>query len=316
MCPQPDLADVHVDQPLTNISVASMNQDSSFIAQKIFPRVAVTKESDKYFVFSKSQLFRSNVEVRGPSAKVKHRNYDLSTGSYQANEYATGILIPDRVAKNSDSPLRPAEDATMIITHDMLMFIENAFSSEFLVTGTWTTNTTLSGTDQWSDYANSDPITNIDDAKQTITGLTGIPGEMLSLAMGSSVWKKLKRHPNILNAFGGGNASLKVATKQMVADLLEVKEVIVSEAVWNTNNEGNATQTLARIVAKNALLYYAPAAPSLMTPSCGYFFTKTVSEILRYRVTDRRSEVVEISSLFDFKAIDVDSGALIINAVA
>jgi hypothetical protein len=314
--PQPDLADVHIDQPLTNISIASMNQDSAFIAQKVFPRVPVTKESDKYYVFSKSQMFRSTVEVRGPSSEVKHRSYDLSNTNYQANEYATGLLVPDRIANNSDAPLRPYEDGTTIVTHDMLMFIENNFAAEFLVTGTWTTNTTLSGTDQWSDYANSDPIKNIDDAKETLTGLTGIPGEMLSLAMGSGVWKKLKRHPNILNAFGGGNPSLKVATKQMVADLLEVKELIVSEAIWNTNNEGNATQTLSRIVSKNCLVYFAPASPSLMTPSCGYFFSKTVSQIDRYRINRKRSEAIEINSLFDFKATDVDSGVLIINAVA
>lgn len=314
--PQPDRSDVHVDQPLTQFSIASMNQAEAFIAQKIFPRIPVKKESDKYYVFTKSHLFRPTVEVRGPSARVKHRGYALSTSNYSANEYATGILVPDRIADNSDAPLRPYEDATTIISHDMLMFIENNFAAEFLVTGTWTTNTTLSGTDQWSDYANSDPIKNIDDAKETITGLTGIPGQMQSVAMGASVWKKLKRHPSILNAFGGGDSRLKVLTKEIVADVLEVKEILVSEAVQNTNVEGNATQTLSRIVSKNALVFYAPPSPSIMTPSCGYFFAKTVSEIMRYRINERRSEAVEISSLFDFKATDVDAGVLYINAVA
>jgi len=53
-----------------------------------------------------------------------------------------------------------------------------------------------------------------------------------------------------------------------------------------------------------------------MTPSCGYFFSKTVSQIDRYRINRKRSEAIEINSLFDFKATDVDSGVLIINAVA
>lgn len=312
----PDITQVHIDQPLTNISIAAMNDANSFVAQKIFPRVQVAKESDKYFVFTKSHLFRSTVEVRGPASPVKKRGYAVSATNYQANEYATGILVPDRIRNNSDAPLRPLEDGTTIITHDMLMFIESNFANEFLVTGTWTTNATLSGTDQWSDYANSDPIVNIDDAKETINGLTGIPTEALSLAMGSAVWKKLKRHPSILGAFGGGNAALKVATKEIVAEILGVKQILVSEAVTNANVEGNATQTLSRIVAKNCLVFYAPESPSLMTPSCGYFFSKTVSQIDRYRVNESRSEAVEINSLFDFKATDVDAGALIINAVA
>ena len=314
--PQPDRSDVHVDAPLTQISIASMNQPGSFIAQQVFPRIAVTKESDKYFIFTKSHIFRSEVEVRGPSSPVKHRGYALSTSNYSANEYATGILVADRIAQNSDAPLRPYEDATNIITHDMLMFIENNWAAEFMVTGTWTTNTTLTGTDQWSDYANSDPIKNIDDAKFAINGATGIPTQELSVAMGSAVWNKMKRHPLLLAGFGGGMPGLKVLTKEIVANILEVKEILVSEAVWNTNVEGNSTQTLARIVGKNCLVFYRPAAPSLMTPSCGYFFSKSVSEIFRYRVDRRRSEAVEISSIFDFKATDVDAGYLYINAVA
>lgn len=310
--PQPDRNDVHVDAPLTQISIACMNQPEAFIAQAVFPRVPVTKESDKYFVFTKSHLFRSEVEVRGPSSPVKHRGYAVSTAAYQANEYATGILVPDRVAQNSDSPLQPYTDATNIITHDMLMFIENAWSAEFMVTGTWTTNTTLTGTDQWSDFVNSDPVGNIDTAKFTISGSTGIPESQLSVAMGASVWTKLKRHPALLATYQGQ----KVVTKEQAAAVLGVKEILVSEAVWNTNVEGNSTQTLARIVGKNCLVFYKPAAPSLMTPSCGYFFSKTVSEITRYRVDRRKSEAVEISSIFDFKATDVDAGYLYLAAVA
>jgi hypothetical protein len=293
-----------------------MNQPGGFVAEQVFPRVPVAKESDKYFVFTKSHLFRSTVEVRGPSAPIKHRGYALSTGSYQANEYATGILVADRIANNSDLPLRPYEDATQIITHDMMMFKENNFGAEFMVTGTWTNNVTLSGTDQWSDYANSDPVADIDTAKYTVNGLTGIPENMLSLAMGNSVWLKLKRHPKLLAAFGGGNPALKVLTKEMVAEVLGVQSILVSEAVYNTNVEGNATQTLTRIIGKNCLVYYAPPSPSLMTPSCGYFFSKVQSEIVRYAVQRRRSQAVEISSLFDFKATDVDAGYLLINAVA
>lgn len=313
---QPERQDVHVDRPLTELSIASMNSDASFIAQRVFPRVPVKKESDKYFIFTKSFMFRSEVEVRGATSPVRHRGYELSTGSYSANEYATGILVSDRVADNSDDPLRPSEDATRVISHDMMIFIENNWGAEHMVTGTWTNNTTLSGTQQWSDYANSDPIGDVDTAKFTINGLTGVNTSDLSLAMGSAVWNKLKRHPALLNAFGGGFGGMKVLTKQQVAEILEVKEVLVSEAIYNTNVEGNATQTLSRVIGKNALVFYAPGAPALMTPSCGYFFAKTVSEIRRYRVERRRSEAVEISSILDFKATDADAGYLYINAVA
>ena len=313
---QPTRSDVHVDAVLTQISIASMNKPESFVAQKVFPRVPVSKESDKYFIFTKSHTFRSEVEVRAPGTTVKHRGYALSNTNYQANEYATGIRVPYRIAENADAPLRPREDATNIITQDMLMFLENNWAAEFMVTGTWTTNTTLIGTDRWDDYAGSDPIGNIDTAKFTINGLTGVPTSQLSLAMGAAVWNKLKRHPSLLGAFGGGFGGMKVLTKQQVAEIFEVKEINVSEAVWNTNIEGNATQTLSRIVGKNCLVYYAPASPSLMEPACGYFFSKSVSEISAYDMPRHKAEAVEISSIIDFKATDVDAGYLYIDAVS
>lgn len=313
---QPTINDVHIDQALTQISIAAMNKPESFVADKVFPSLPVVKESDKYFVFTKSHLFRSEVELRTPTAPVTHRGYDLSTSNYQCEEYATGFLVADRIAANSDDPLRPYEDATEIITHDMQMFKENNFAAEYMVAGTWSNDVTLSGTDQWDDYTNSDPIKNIDDAKFTINGLTGVPTAQLSVVMGAAVWNKLKRHPNLLAAYGGGFTGMKVLTREQVASILEVKEVLVSEAVWNTNNEGNSTQTLSRIVGKTCLVFYRPDSPSLMTPSCGYFFEKMQAEIMRYAIQRRRSQAVEITSTFDYKDTDVDAGYLYIDAVS
>lgn len=312
----PVRTDVHVDAPLTNISIAAMNQDESFVAQKAFPRVPVTKESDKYFIFTSSFLFRSKTEVRAAGAPVKLRDYALSTGTYTADEYASGMLVPDRVAENSDAPLRPYEDAATILSHDMMMFIEDNWADVAMVTGAWTSESTLTGTDQWSDYTNSDPIGDIDDAKFTINGLTGIPTNQLSIVMGGAVWNKLKRHPALIAVFGGGFGGMQVLTKQQVAEIFDVKEVLVGEGVWNTNPEGNATQTNARIIGKLCWVGYRPTAPSLMTPAAGYFFSKKVSEIYRWYSSKRRSEVIEICSIFDFKVTMADAGYLYINAVA
>ncbi len=46
----PTQTDVHVNQPLTNISVAFMQSDAGFVARKVFPVVPVAKQSDRYYV--------------------------------------------------------------------------------------------------------------------------------------------------------------------------------------------------------------------------------------------------------------------------
>lgn len=313
---RPTLSEVHVDKPLTNISIAAMNMDDSFVAQKVFPRVNVKFESDKYYIYDKDFLFRSRTEKRAPGAPVKLRDYALSTATYTAEEYAIGMIVPDRVAANSDQPLRPYQDGAMILTHDMKMFMEDNFADLALVTGAWTSEDTLTGDDQWSAYSTSSPIQDIDTAKETISGLIGVPEEDMTLVLGKQVWNKLKRHPALLSAYGGGYPGMKVLTKEQAAEILEVKQIIVSSSVWNTNNEGNATQTLSRIVGKLAWVGWIQPSPALMAPSAGYFFAKTVAENYRYYVQRRRSEIIELSSLFDFKITQQDAGYLFISAVA
>ena len=43
--PNPTQSDLHVNVPLTNVSVAYMQDKAHFIADKVFPRVPVQKQS-------------------------------------------------------------------------------------------------------------------------------------------------------------------------------------------------------------------------------------------------------------------------------
>lgn len=312
----PTLGQVHSDQPLTQISIAAFNADDAFVAQKAFPRVPVKKESDKYYIYTKSYLFRSKTEVRAAGAPVALRDYKVSTATYTAEEYAVGMMIPDRIKDNADDPLQPLNDGAKILAHDMKMFIENNWASTALVTGAWTSESTQSGTDQWDDYTNSDPVGDVDTAKETVNGLTGVMESEMSMICGLQVWNKLKRHPQLIAAIGGGATGVTVLNKSQVAEIFGLKSIMVAEAVRNTNNEGNSTQTLSRIVGKLAWIGYVTASPSLMAPSGGYFFSKTVAENYRYYAQRRRSEVIELSSLFDFKITMADAGYLYIDAVS
>jgi len=47
--PQPTARDVHVNAPLTNISIAFLQTQDSFVASRVFPSIPVTKQSDRYY---------------------------------------------------------------------------------------------------------------------------------------------------------------------------------------------------------------------------------------------------------------------------
>ena len=62
--PQPTQNQVHVDAILTNISVAYMQQQQNFIATRVFPVVPVSKQSDKFFTYTKNDWFRDEAQRR------------------------------------------------------------------------------------------------------------------------------------------------------------------------------------------------------------------------------------------------------------
>ena len=61
--PQPSSTDVHVDAPLTNLSVGFKNDMNSFVADKVFPTVPVAKQTDKFFTFTQADFFRTDAKL-------------------------------------------------------------------------------------------------------------------------------------------------------------------------------------------------------------------------------------------------------------
>ncbi|MCK4517851.1 hypothetical protein KAT92_03685, partial [Candidatus Babeliales bacterium] len=80
--PQPTLSDVHVDRPLTNISIAFIQKQTNFIAEQIFPAIPVPKKSDIYYVYDRDAWFRDDMEKRAPSTESAGSGYTLSTEGY------------------------------------------------------------------------------------------------------------------------------------------------------------------------------------------------------------------------------------------
>jgi hypothetical protein len=109
--------------------------------------------------------------------------------------------------------------------------------------------TTLSGTSQWSDPDDSDPIKDVSDALDACIIRPNI------MIVGRRVWTHLSRHPKIIKAlspFGSGDGK---ATRQQVAALLELDEIIVGEAWYNSAKKGQSANTV-RLWGNHAALHY------------------------------------------------------------
>ena len=324
--PQPNLNQVHVDAPLTNISIAYLQSQDNFIANKVFPVIPVDKKSDKFFVYTKNDWFRDEAQRRADATESAGSGYNLTTSSYSADVWAFHKDVGDQTRANSDTPLVPDREATEFVTSRLLLRQEVQFVTDFVKTGVWGTDWAgVAGTPstnefkQWSDFANSDPIEDIEAGKETILGSTGFMPN--TLVLGYQVYRKLRNHPDLVDRIK--YTSSNVITTEIMARLFDVERVLVASSVRATNAEG-ATPAYAFNTGKSALLTYSAPNPGLMSPSAGYTFAwRGVSGglgatigVSRIRMEHLKADRIEGELAFANKVTAADLGFFFGTAVA
>jgi hypothetical protein len=307
--PQPTQSAVHVDAILTNISVAYFQQNQNFIATRVFPVVPVSKQSDKFFTYTKNDWFRDEAQRRADATESAGGGYNLSTDTYQADVYAFHKDIGDQTRANADAPINVDREAAEFVTSRIALKMETQFVSNFFTTSIWGTDTTPSNL--WSDYTSSDPIGDIETGKRTILSTTGY--EPNTLVLGYDVFIQLKNHPDLVDRIK--YTSSNILTEDVMASLFGVPRVMVAKSVKATNNEGG-TQAYAFNYGKNALLTYAAPSAGLLQPSGGYIMSWTgvsgglgqTVGVSRMRMEQFKADRVEAEVAFDMKVIGTDLG--------
>ena len=272
---------VHIDQPLTNLTLAYLQDEANFIADKVFPLVEVDKQSDKYYEYNRADFNRSgNRQQLAPRTRPERVGMSLSNSSYFADVFGLATDFDEQTLANEDAALDIRAAGTKMLMHNMLIDREKDFVTNFFSTGVWgtewdgNTNAAATGTDvvHWDDYTNSTPIADVTSMRRTIQLASGgfKPNTMV---VGKEVRDKLINNPDILDRLNGGATVTNTAlvTNAKLAEIFEVENFYVMEAVENTAAEG-AAESNSFIGGKHALLTYTPASAGLMTPAAGLTF--------------------------------------------
>ncbi len=312
-------SDVHIDRPLSNFAVEYQNL--GFIAGQVVPFVPVNNKSDSYFIYTKADKFSIPEDVRGPKAKASEVTWGSSSASYGCIDRALRDFLSDGVVANSDPGVNPQQRTTGFLTDLLLLNFERRIAT---LVNTYTNYaagcyTTLSGTTQLSDYANSDPIGVIDTAKAACFVDPNV------MVMSRTVYDKLKRHPALLDHIKGGATTSNPALVgiQQMAEIFGVDRILIGKAKYNSSIKGQ-TATYADIWGKYISLLYVDPNPSLD----GVSFAKTfrwrqMTTDLPYKVRRYRDEElggggewIEVEMSVTEKVVCSDVGYLIIDAVA
>lgn len=327
---------VHIDAPLTNLTIAFLQDANVFIADRVFPKVSVAKKTDKYYIYNRSSFNRTGqVQARAPRTQAPRVGMTLSTDTYSADVFSLATDFDFETLANEDAALDIRSAGAQMLTHQLLIDREIKWASTYFAASVWGTDWAgVSGTPstnqvrQWSDYTNSTPIVDVTTIMRTVQLKSGgfKPNVMV---VGKEVRDVLVNHPTILARLNGGATVTNTAlvTDAKLAEIFGVEEFLVMEAVKDTAGEGLA-EANAFIGGKSVAFYYRPRSSGLMIPSAGYTFTWDDLQnasghgitIKSYRgdylAIDGIAEVLEANLAYDHKVVSSDLGAFIATVVA
>lgn len=304
-----------VDPVLTNVAIGYSN--AQMIASQIFPEIPVAKQSAKHFVYGKDR-FRLNENKRGTGAQSNEVTLSLTTGNpYFCEDHALKMFVADEDVENAETPTTPFQDAAEFLMDQHLVNFEKEVADLITATANLTSNTTLSGTDQWSDYSNSNPFQDIETGKATIFGTIGVNPNTAIIS--KSVWDKIKHHPEFLERVKYSQKGQ--ITTDLFASLIEVDRVLIGGAYYNSAKEGQ-TDATSQVWGKDVVLaYVAPrVAPKIMTLGVNYKWTAKQLQAKRMRGTaedDREGTYVRVGGwYYDVNIVAPGAGYLVKAAVA
>lgn len=309
----PDRIDYVVDPLLTNLSVGYKN--NALIADQLFPRLTVESEKGFYYTFNKVDQFTVEKDLRTGIARANRVGWNMSKASYGPlieHSLESGISKEDKRILGEETARRKA---TELVTNKILLRHEIDVNAKLKDTAIITQTQTLSGTSQFSDYTNSDPIGKVATAVDTIKATAIAGGNRIVLVMGYQVWRILRNHTKLVSRLGNA-AMITLLSKQQVAQLLEVDDIIVAEGFQNTAAEGQAG-SLSYIWGKDLWVMSLAGQPSLESVNPGY--TLQLAEARQmdsWSEPEVKADFVRFTDFFEPKVVAPESVFYYKDAVA
>lgn len=241
-----------VQPRLTQIAMAV--KPMGMIADLVCPRIDVGAEKFIYTKLNTDEAFAIQDTRVGRTSEPNIVEFGGVDTNDSTEDWGLDDIVPNKDIKNAQGtnydPLAMATERTAILLE---LAREKRVADLYFALGTYSSalRTTLSGTSQWSDYTNSDPLTAI------LTAFDSMLIRPNVAVLGRAVYTKLRLHPKIvaavLNAGGGlgGEKASGAVAKAAIADLLELDEIHVGESFYNSAKPGQ-TASYARLWGKHA----------------------------------------------------------------
>lgn len=259
-----------VNDPVLS-SIAQGYSNAEMIASALFPSVTVPTRGGKIITFGKEDFMLYGSQ-RAPGENTKRVQFGYSSGNFALVDYGLEGQVPIEVLQEgmAGPGIDHAAMAVRKVSAIMALRLEKQAADIARAAGSYAAankNTGLSSTTLWSDLTASDPIGNIEAAKDAIRAATGKRPN--TIVMGAAVMKSLRQHSKIIDRIK--YTGRDVPTPELLAALFGVQRVLVGDAIY-ANDAGT---TFTDVWGKDVVVAYTElgSVADMGAPSYGYTYT-------------------------------------------
>lgn len=245
-----------VSNELTAIAV--MYTQSNLIADAVLPRVPVSTEKFDYVKYPLAEGFTVPETLVGRRSAPNQVDFSGQVVTDSTQDHGLDSPVPNKDiaawekarAAGLTQAASPLARATKQVTSLVMTRREKRTADLVFDAAQYAAanKVTLSGTGQWSDYANSNP------QGAVLTAFDGMVMRPNVAVFGRAVWTYLSQHPKICKAIFGNNTDAGIVSRQAFASLFELEEVLVGEGWLNTAAKGQPVN-MQRIWGKHASFF-------------------------------------------------------------
>ncbi len=253
----PSPTQVHVDAPLSDF--ASAYKNGEYFADQVSPIRLADKRSGKYYTYSRRDTEKRTADRLSPQGGANEVDYTQSTANYSVEDRGLNFALPADVERNADAPLTPEQDGTEFVMNALMLEREIRVATTVLTNTNYASGNYATMGNYWTNKTSGTPLADINTG---LAALAPINNAKTLFVCAREVWNALRTHPDFLSLRGSSSAPNGQISRKEFAEYLEVDDILVSDAYYDSANPGQSVSRSRVWTATKAALVRVPASVS------------------------------------------------------
>ena len=310
---RPDLAESFMEFDL------AMDQQG-FISHRVFPVVEVASQAGNFGKIPLEQLLQQRDTKRAPGSGYNRGNWTFEPATYTCLENGAEEPVDDREAKMY-ADYFDAEQISSLRAYSAVLRNAEQRVADAVFNATTFASYTTAVTNEWDDTTNATPLTDVEAAVQNIYDASGLWPN--ALVINRKVFRNLRNCDQVkdrIAASGAGSPNAAgLVTEQMLADVFDLKHIIVAGASKNSALEGQTASPAQIWSGEYAMVCKVAEGADFREPCVGRTFhwsadgSSIGGTVEQYRDEAVRSDIYRVRHDVDEIVLYAAAGHLLSN---